>query len=134
MPYLFTSDILLRILDLTPSIKTKLIMIEMIGHRLVDPKEKMDVLVDMFRFAEEKEKVSDILKARVHILNGLMFNRGVRAVMKGRGHHAVPVRAKTFSDVVSSASPDVRFTFSRSLARSSNITSTALEKLDEEDS
>ena len=85
LSFLFTSDILLKFLNITPSVKTKLTMISMIGPRLIDPKTKYNDLVDLFRFAEEKEKVEDILKARIQTLNSSIFNKNVSVLSPGGG-------------------------------------------------
>lgn len=61
-------------------------MIQMIGHRLTDPKEKMDEMMGIFPYAAEKEKVAEILKARTQTLNSQMFNKGGKALnTSGRG-------------------------------------------------
>jgi hypothetical protein len=72
-PYLFSSETCLKILDTTTSIRTKLVLLEMIGPRLTDPKAKMDQILGLFRFAEEKSKVEEILKARSATLLSSMF-------------------------------------------------------------
>lgn len=62
--FLFRSDDLIQILDCIPSKKTQIAVIEMIGPRLTDPKKCSTELLSRFRFAEEKQIVQDILKAR----------------------------------------------------------------------
>lgn len=86
--YLFSSEQLLEILGMTPSIKTKISMIGQIGPRLMDPKAKHDVLVDMFVYAEQKKEVEDILKARAqHLLAsaGAQPGGGGGIMLGGRG-------------------------------------------------
>ncbi|KAJ1434199.1 hypothetical protein B484DRAFT_394151 [Ochromonadaceae sp. CCMP2298] len=67
-PYLFSSDDLEKILYVTESTKTRLEMIHLVGPRLLDPHVKTEKLIGMFRFAEEKEMVEEVLKARTHTL------------------------------------------------------------------
>lgn len=73
--YLFPSAALLKILDTTPSLKTKMAIIESLGPRLTDPKKNMAEIMDMFRFVSDKEKVEGILKARANILTSGMFRQ-----------------------------------------------------------
>ena len=63
----------MAICDITPSIKTKLAMIALIGPRLVNPKARFSEFKDMFRYAEEKEKVEEILRARTEAVNANAF-------------------------------------------------------------
>jgi hypothetical protein len=84
--YLFSSEDLLKVLDVTPSVKTKISMIAYIGPRLIDPKTKSDYLIASFRFSEEKRIVEAILKARVQTLNASVFraiSKGNRSLMAG---------------------------------------------------
>ena len=66
--YLFTSEHLIKLLDISPSIKTQLTIVGMIGPRLTDPKAKSAELIAFFRYAEEKHQIEEILKARAQIL------------------------------------------------------------------
>ena len=75
MPYLFTSAQLAEIIAITPSIKTRLAMISMIGPRLTDPRAKVDFFLGLFRFSEEKEKVQEVLKARTHVISSNLFRQ-----------------------------------------------------------
>jgi hypothetical protein len=62
-PYVFTSTQLLEILSATTSVKTRVAIIQSIGPRLTDPQAKKDELMGLFRYAEEKLKVEEVLKA-----------------------------------------------------------------------
>lgn len=102
-PYLFTSENLLRLIDVTTSIRTQLTIISMIGPRLVDPRAKTSELLNLFRFAEEKAKVEEVLKARATALAVTIFKNspattpvgGRGAGRGGRGGLALPGRRST---------------------------------------
>jgi len=84
LPFLFSSDHLAKLIDITPSIKTKISIITMVGPRLVDPRSKMEYFVGLFRFAEEKSAVEEILKARTQTMNAAMFTKvSVGPVLSG---------------------------------------------------
>ena len=68
-PYLFSSAQLAEILEITPSMKTRLAIIAMLGPRLIDPRAKVDYFLNLFRFSEEKERVQEVLKARTQFLS-----------------------------------------------------------------
>ena len=76
MPWLFTSMNLKDLVEITPSVKTRLAMIGLIGPRLIDPRAKIDYFLGLFRFSEEKEKVQEILKTRTHVLSSSAFRTG----------------------------------------------------------
>jgi hypothetical protein len=61
LKYLFASADLIKILDITPSVKTRLSIIREVGSRLIDPKAKGEYLLGLFRFSEEKQIVEEIL-------------------------------------------------------------------------
>lgn len=75
MPFLFSSVQLTTILDITPSVKTRLAIIVMLGPRLIDPRTKVDYFLSLFRFSEEKEKVQEVLKARTQVLSSSLFRQ-----------------------------------------------------------
>ena len=85
-PYLFTSDDLSKLIEVTTSIRTKISIIGQIGPRLVDPKSKTTYFTGLFRYAEEKSAVEEILKARQQTLASAMFAKtdNVRS-QSGRG-------------------------------------------------
>ena len=56
--YLFSSDDLIALVSITESVKTKISIISIIGPRLTDPKSKPDRITALFRYSEEKEKVT----------------------------------------------------------------------------
>jgi len=64
-------------------------IISKIAPRLLDPKEKTEHLLGLFRFVEDKGRVEECLKARIQTLNNNMFKRdiltGVRGSRSGRG-------------------------------------------------
>ena len=87
-PFLFTSNDLLKLIhdDVVTSIRTKLIMMALIGPRLSDPKAKMEEFLNQFRFADEKSKVEEILKARASTLASAAFKQTTPStIMGGRG-------------------------------------------------
>jgi hypothetical protein len=63
-PYLFSSSNLLELCNLTTSLKTKMAFITHLASRLVDPCKCTNAFMDMFRFAEEKQQVEQLLKDR----------------------------------------------------------------------
>jgi hypothetical protein len=63
-PYLFSSSNLLELCNLTTSLKTKMAFITHLASRLVDPCKCTTAFMDMFRFAEEKQQVEQLLKDR----------------------------------------------------------------------
>ena len=72
---MFSSVQLTTILDITPSVKTRLAIIVMLGPRLIDPRTKVDYFLSLFRFSEEKEKVQEVLKARTQVLSSSLFRQ-----------------------------------------------------------
>ena len=72
-PFLFTSEQLWALCEITPSVKTRLAMIAHLGPRLVDPKAKANQFIQLFRYAEEKERVESILKMRTNVLAASLF-------------------------------------------------------------
>ncbi|RYG59993.1 DUF4476 domain-containing protein, partial [archaeon] len=72
-PYLFNSTDLLTILELTTSVKTRLLIVLSLVPRLTDPRAKMDTLIGLFRFSEEKSQVEEALKTRVQAINHAVF-------------------------------------------------------------
>jgi hypothetical protein len=50
---------LLQILEVTESINTKLSIIASLGPRVTDPKAKASKILNIFRYSEQKEKVTD---------------------------------------------------------------------------
>ena len=75
----------MKFCDITTSIKTKLAFITLLGPRLTDPTSKTDQLLGIFRFAEEKTKVEDILKARQAKITSKQFVSGKGSPAAGRG-------------------------------------------------
>ncbi len=75
MPYLFTSEALVKLIEITTSIKTKIAIISSVGPRLIDPRVKMEYFVALFRFAEEKQIVEDVLKTRAQAISAALFNK-----------------------------------------------------------
>lgn len=72
-PYLFTSAGLIQLLQTTTSLRTRVEIATQIGPRVTDPTEKVPAILKLFRFAEEKEKVREILRARSHALTAHIF-------------------------------------------------------------
>lgn len=85
-PYLFSSDQLIQLLHVTPSVKTRIAFIEQVGPRLTDPKAKSQQIIDMFRYSDEKKQVEEILKARAQTVTKSTFSRGKsQSVLSGGG-------------------------------------------------
>ncbi len=57
----------------------------MIGPRLTDPRSKTDEFIQIFRYAEDKTKVEEILKARQQTLASSMFKVSSAGGGSGRG-------------------------------------------------
>jgi hypothetical protein len=114
LKYLFASADLIKILDITPSVKTRLSMIREIGSRLVDPKAKAEYILGLFRYSEEKQYVEEILKARVQNINSSLFktssgnetSKSTRSSFGGRGGRGGSGRGNFNSNVVRSISLD----------------------------
>lgn len=75
LPYLFASTNLLKILEVTPSVKTRLSIISAIGPRLSDPTAKSDELVGLFRYSHDQASVTEVLKQRQHTLQASKFKQ-----------------------------------------------------------
>ena len=75
MPYLFSSNDLLLLVEVTESIKTKIKMISMVGPRLIDPTAKAESIVGKFRYSVQKDTVRKILKDRQQILSSQAFSK-----------------------------------------------------------
>ncbi len=74
-PYLFSSGDLVKIVEVTSSLKTRIAMITMLGPRLSDPNSHVSTFTDMFRFNEDKKTVEEVLKARTNALNASQFTK-----------------------------------------------------------
>ncbi len=73
---MFTCADLIRLLNVTTSIKTKIAIVNGIAPRLSDPKAGLEQVTNLFRFAEEKSIVEDAFKSRIQTLTGAAFSRG----------------------------------------------------------
>lgn len=82
---MFTCADLVRVLNVTTSVKTKLAIVNAIAPRLSDPKVGMEQLVNLFRYAEEKTVVEEAVKTRIQALAGAAFTRGGGMLATGRG-------------------------------------------------
>ena len=87
--YYFESETVLQILHSILSVKTKLAILTALGPRIVDPRPYTQEFIDIFRYAEDKEKVEVIIKARSHALSGTLFTTS--------GMHSIRDRGKTRS-------------------------------------
>jgi hypothetical protein len=87
LPYTFDCDDLLIIMGCTTSVRTKLTMVTTLAPRLTNPKSKMDIIVNSFRFAEEKETAQEALRSRIQVLNGTLFKKKLlNQARGGRGN------------------------------------------------
>lgn len=65
-------------------------MVTAIAPRLIDPKSKSDLIINSFRFSEEKEIASDAIKARIQVLTGSLFKKQLMNNARGgRGNAAL---------------------------------------------
>lgn len=87
IPYLFSSDNLIKLLEVTTSLKTKIAIIGLIGPRLMDPKAKIAYFTGLFRFVEDKNTVEEILKTRAQTINSSVFSRSEN--LKGAGGRGI---------------------------------------------
>merc|ERR1719329_485890 len=76
MAYIFSSADLLKVLNTTESVKTRLKIIQEVAPRLSDPRSKMGEIQGLFRFSEEKSLVEEALKQRAHVMSNAMFSTG----------------------------------------------------------
>ena len=60
-------------------------MIEIIGPRLTDPKQRAEDITNRFRFSEEKRVVQEVLKSRAHTLGCNMYGSSKASVSMGSG-------------------------------------------------
>ena len=67
-------------MNITPSVKTRLAMVVMIGPRLIDPRAKVDYFLELFRFSEEKEKVQEVLKARTQFISANAYRQSPKSL------------------------------------------------------
>ena len=93
-PFLFCSKDLRALIELTESSKTKMAMIQIIATRLTDPLEAKEELNNIFKYAEDKEKVADAMRQRHRSLHNSQFttsptsrlsNRPMPRMSRGRG-------------------------------------------------
>lgn len=95
-PYLFSSDNLIKLLEVTTSLKTKIAIIGLIGPRLMDPKSKLSYFTGLFRFVEDKNTVEEILKTRAQTINSSVFTRSDNikaAAGRGIGRNSITSRS-----------------------------------------
>eukprot|EP01038_Epipyxis_sp_PR26KG_P011462 gene11462-15354_t len=83
-PYLFNSEDLTKLLDVTTSLPTKKTIINLIVPRLSDPRAKLDYFVGLFRFVEDKTQVEEVFKNRTEAMRSSLFKRD-SALLQGRG-------------------------------------------------
>ena len=77
----------MQLCELTTSLKTRLEFIKTLGPRLVDPTAKTAEFTGMFRFAEEKSQVEQVLKSRSSALGITQLTNTRRAshILSSRG-------------------------------------------------
>jgi hypothetical protein len=83
-PFMFTCADLIRLLNVTTSIKTKLAMITGTAPRVSDPKAGLEQVTSLFRYAEDKDVVEEAFKTRIQAVTGATFARG-GGMLAGRG-------------------------------------------------
>ena len=67
--YIFASMHLMQLLQVTPSIKTRISIIESIAGRLTDPKAKVAEFLALFKNSDQKQQVEEMLKVRALTLD-----------------------------------------------------------------
>ena len=77
----------MELCELTTSLKTRIEFIKQVGPRLVDPSAKTAEFTSMFRFAEEKTQVEQVLKSRNAALGitQLTNTRRASSILSSRG-------------------------------------------------
>eukprot|EP01034_Spumella_vulgaris_P032286 gene32286-39865_t len=62
-------------------------IIQAIGPRLTDPRAKTEYFMSLFRFAEEKQMVEEVLKVRTNTMSAAAYNKGdsLKVMTAGRG-------------------------------------------------
>lgn len=101
---------MLKVMAVTTSVKTKLAIINVMSHRLVDPRAQMEHIMGLFRYADEKTAVEEALKARITVLNGQSFRTssttaapvrpaGGRGRGAGRGDGFRPSRGQSTTSI-----------------------------------
>lgn len=75
IPFMFTSDALARIVEVTTSLKTRLAIILSVAPRLTDPRSRLEHFTGLFRFVEEKAQVEEAFKLRIQAINGSLFRK-----------------------------------------------------------
>ena len=91
---MFSTSQLISILKPVSSVKTRITLVGEIGPRLIDPKEHADELLSLFRFADEKEKIEEVLKARQTTLSSSHYVKSA-----GVGISSRPSSARLSNDV-----------------------------------
>lgn len=101
-PYLFSSEVLMKLLESTSSSKTKLGMLSSISPRLLDPEDKLDQILRLFVSMEEKGQVEECLRRQTQHLKGSVFiktfpsmlRRGRRSGGRGSLHSREEIRSE----------------------------------------
>lgn len=77
----------MELCQLTTSLKTRIEFIKLVGPRLMDPATKTSDFTSMFRFAEEKQQVEQVLKSRSSALGitQLTNTRRASSILSSRG-------------------------------------------------
>lgn len=94
------------------SVNTKLALVSAIGPRLTDPKSKTSEIVGMFRFADEKAKVEEVLKVRATAMAGSAFmssdatapRAGVNSLTRGGAGRGTGIRRPSGANTTSNTS------------------------------
>lgn len=95
--YIFDSISLIKLLDSTSSLKTKLKIVSMISPRLIDPNSKTEEILSLFRFSEDKKYVENALKDRAKNMNVSQFTKpsSVKSsILSGRGRGSGSIRGR----------------------------------------
>lgn len=74
MKYLFRSDQLILVLNITPSVVTWLRVMEIMCPRLVDPKVNADEILGKFRFSEDRARAEELLRDRSLMLEAERYS------------------------------------------------------------
>ena len=97
---------MLRILEVTPSVKTRIAIIRMISPRLTDPKSESEAILNLFRYSEEKTQVEEALKARAKAIEKSRYSAAPKASIPGSNtpHGVRPGRGRGGRGLTTSSS------------------------------
>lgn len=88
---LFSCAQLKRMMEITPSVKTRLRMVDIIGPRVTDPKRSAEI-IELFRYSEEKAHATQVLRAREQLVGRDTFGSASLSATGAAGGRGAPGR------------------------------------------